>query len=577
MRQTRVAHVATVDLTHRFLLLPQLTALRDAGYDVTAISAPGPWVADIEAAGIRFIPWKNVTRTWDLAADLRAFRELARIFRRHRFDVVHTHSPKPGVLGRIAGRLTGVQTVVNTVHGLYATPEDRARRRVPVLFVEWLAARFSDLELYQSEEDLRWMRRLGLVPRHRARLLGNGIDLSRFDPTRADEAQVRSTREAFGAGSDDVLVGIVGRLVAEKGYREFFRAAERLRSRHPHVRFVALGDPEPDKADGITEAELAEAATHVAFAGWRTDIDVVLAALDVFVLPSWREGLPRSAIEAAAMGLPLVLTDIRGCREVAAGGGGILVPPHDADRLTEAIERLVVDPDERARRGGAARARASAAFDERCVLERLLAAYGDLVRPTEGVRVRPARPGDVAAMARLHCAALPTAFLPSLGEGFVRQLYLSLIALPSGVAAVAEDDQGVVGFAAGVPSVAGFYRSFLLRRGVLAALAAAPRLVRPKVLRRAWETARYPGEIGDLPDAELLAIAVDGRYRSSGIGRRLAAAVLDRLREGGAERVKVVAAADNVGAKRFYESLGFVHQATIEVHRGTPSNVWVIR
>src|SRR5438132_4056583 len=175
----RVAHVATVDLTPRFLLLPQLVRLRDEGFDVAAITAPGLWTGDLESEGIRHIPWPHATRSWAPRADLIAFRELVGIFRRERFHLVHTHTPKPGVLGRVAARLTGVPCVVNTVHGLYATPEDRAARRLPVVAVERLAARFSDMELFQSEEDLAWARRIRLVSTRRSLLLGNGVNLSR--------------------------------------------------------------------------------------------------------------------------------------------------------------------------------------------------------------------------------------------------------------------------------------------------------------------------------------------------------------------------------------------------------------
>ncbi len=233
MSGARIAHVATVDLTLRFLLLPQLIALRDAGFDVATISAPGPWVADIEAEGIRHIPWGHATRSWDPGADALAFRELLAIFRRERFDLVHTHNPKPGVLGRIAGRVAGVPRVLNTVHGLYAMPEDRLRRRAPVLAAEWIAARCSDLELYQSEEDLSWARRLHVTRPGRSLLLGNGIDVSRFTPALAGEERVRKLRAELGIGEDELVVGTVGRMVLEKGYAEFFAAAHEVRAQVP--------------------------------------------------------------------------------------------------------------------------------------------------------------------------------------------------------------------------------------------------------------------------------------------------------------------------------------------------------
>src|SRR5207344_2538552 len=119
-------------------------------------------------------PWHHATRAWDPLADLRAFVELVGIFRRGRFDVVHTHNPKPGLMGRIAARLAGVPIVVNTVHGFWASPDDPPRRRLPVMTLEWVGARFSDAELYQSDEDLRWARRLRIGRTGRQHHLGNG-------------------------------------------------------------------------------------------------------------------------------------------------------------------------------------------------------------------------------------------------------------------------------------------------------------------------------------------------------------------------------------------------------------------
>jgi len=591
-RPLRVAHLTTTDLTLRYLLLGQLRRLAAEGYEVTGISAPGPNGAALEAEGIRFVPWRNATRAWNPVADVKALAELVALLRRERFDLVHTHNPKPGVLGRVAARLAGVPLVVNTVHGLYATPEDRLRKRAAVLGAEWLAGRCSDLELYQSEEDLRWAARLRLARAGRSHLLGNGTDTGYFDPARVPAERAVALRHELGIPADALVVGAVGRLVAEKGYRELFAAARAVRRADPRVRFLAVGAPDLEKADAITEAELAEAAGDVVVTGWRDDVRDLLAVMDVFVLASWREGMPRSAIEAAAMGRALVLTDIRGCREVARHDReALLVPPRDPGALAAAISRLAADPALRDRLATAARRRALERFSEARVADRVVAHYRRLTgaaAPAAGadpgpVVIRPAAAGDAAAMARLHADGMPEAFLPTLGPRFLARLYRALASDPDAVALVAEGVDGVVGFAAGVTSVGGFYRRFARAHGPAAALAAAPRLVRPRVARRLLETVRYPAQEpngngngnGRLPDAELLSIAVAPGFRAGGTGRALADGVLAGLAGRGVDDIKVVVGAANQGANRFYAKVGFREAGQLTVHQGTPSNVWI--
>jgi glycosyltransferase involved in cell wall biosynthesis len=375
----RVAHVTSADIVVRFNLLSQLKALRDHGFEVSAICAPGPFVEAIEAEGIRHIPWAHSTRTWDLASDLRAFRELLGILRRERFDLLHTHNPKPGVLGRVAGRLMGLR-VVNTVHGLYARSEDPLLRRLPVMGVESVAARLSDLELFQSREDLEWMSRARAVRPARSALLGNGVNLSSFAPSAVPPGRPAALRAELGIPPETPVVATVARLVAEKGYRELFAAAGALRSNGDRPRFLAIGGAEPMKRDRITTQEMEAVSSDVTFLGWRHDVRDLLSVADVFVLPSWREGLPRAAIEAAAMAKPMVLTDIRGCREVARNGvEGLLVPPRDPHALTGAIARLLNDPELGRGLGGAARARAVERFDERQVIDTVLERYRGLL------------------------------------------------------------------------------------------------------------------------------------------------------------------------------------------------------
>ncbi|HEX4163451.1 MAG TPA: glycosyltransferase family 4 protein, partial [Acidimicrobiales bacterium] len=314
MREPLLVHVTTTDMSLALLLAPQLSAFAAAGYDVVGVSAEGPYVADLERAGIRHIGLRHATRSVSPFDDLRAAAELYRLLRRLRPDIVHTHTPKPGIYGRLGGRAARVPVVVNTVHGLYATAEDSRARRAAVYGLERLAATCSDAELVQNEEDLATLTNLR-VPSDRLHLLGNGIDLDRFAPGQKAEAARRRVRAELGVDDTTVIVGAVGRLVWEKGYGELFAAAERLRRHCPEVTVIVAGPSEPEKADGITPAAVAAAeGSGVRFVGHCRKVEDLYAACDVYVLASHREGFPRSAMEAAAMGLPIVATDIRGCR-----------------------------------------------------------------------------------------------------------------------------------------------------------------------------------------------------------------------------------------------------------------------
>lgn len=364
-----VAHLTTADISLRYLVMPQLTAVIERGGTAIGISADGPYVPELEAAGIRHVPLRHSTRSFDPMGDVRAASELWRILRTERPDVLHTHTPKPGIYGRIVGRLAGVPVVVNTVHGLYATPEDGFAKRSFVYTLEAIASRFSDAELVQSKEDFDLLTRRYIASPKKTIHLGNGVDLDRFDGRRTDARE--RLRSDLGAGEDDIVVGFVGRLVAEKGLRELIDAARLL---GPGYVVVVVGPPEPDKADALTEGEIADAeGDGVRFVGFQPNTRDWYEAFDIFALPSYREGFPRAAMEAAAMGLPVVASDIRGCREVVEPGvTGSLVEVRDADALAAAIGSLGADRDLRRDMAAAAVAKASNQFDENEVVRIVL-------------------------------------------------------------------------------------------------------------------------------------------------------------------------------------------------------------
>jgi glycosyltransferase involved in cell wall biosynthesis len=380
----KLIHVTTVDLSLDALLGYQLARFRDEGFDVVGVSAPGPYVAGLERSGIRHVPVPSLTRTWTPDDDLRATAELVRVFRRERPSVVHTHNPKSGVLGRVAARIAKVPVIVNTVHGLYANPALSPGKRWVVDRAEAWAMRLSHHELFQSHEDLDRALRERMVPPQRASWLGNGVDLRRFDPALVPPEATRELRARWGLDPTAPVVGAVGRLVREKGYLELFEAASTVRRAHPSAAFVVVGPSEPTKGDGLSSSEL-EAARRVgvvvAGEGERKDMPTIYAAFDVFVLPSHREGMPRSLIEASAMARPVVATEIRGCREVVESDRtGILVPPRDPWALAGAIEQLLSDPRRAEAMGREGRARAIDRFDEDAVVERTVQTYRRLLR-----------------------------------------------------------------------------------------------------------------------------------------------------------------------------------------------------
>lgn len=364
-RPLRLAHLTTVDMSLALLLATELAAQVEAGLEVFGLSAPGPYVDRVTALGVRHVPLPALTRSWDLGRDARAAGQLVRAVRRIRPDVLHVHNPKTGVLGRLLGRLCRVPVVVNTCHGLWLKDEDPALRRGAVVGLEAAASWFSDAELFQNEADLvrlrRWMRPGA------GRVVGNGTDLARFRPDREERRRVR---DGLGVRDDVLLVGGIGRVVAEKGIRELAEVARALDGR---ARFVWAGPADPSKPDALHELAPLEHLGEV------TDPAGLYNALDVFVLPSYREGFSRSAMEAAATGLPMVLSDIRGCREIGRDDEELLlVPPRDPVALTSAVELLLADASLRARLGAAARVRALSHFDQRAVAARSSATYREV-------------------------------------------------------------------------------------------------------------------------------------------------------------------------------------------------------
>jgi ribosomal protein S18 acetylase RimI-like enzyme len=236
----------------------------------------------------------------------------------------------------------------------------------------------------------------------------------------------------------------------------------------------------------------------------------------------------------------------------------------------------------------AARERALERFDEREVAARVLEVYRPLLpsrsrkpRPVEmdGLRdvvIRPARRSDVHAMAALHAAVMTKAFLPMLGEPFLRHLFRALVDDPTTPTFVADRGGEVIGYTSGAVSMRAFRRRFVLRRGLPAALGAAPRLLHPSVLRRAYELFTYPEQTLGLPDAEHTLIGIRPKT-APGLGTALTLEALEALEDLGVDEIKCYVAADNLTMRRVVKRVGFEPRGEITLHDGVPSYVCVYR
>ena len=386
----KIAHVTTVDASLRFQLLNQLRAVQDAGFELTTISAEGSEVPALTAVGIQHVA-VAMSRKISPLGDLVSLWRLYRAMRTERFSIVHTHTPKAGLLGQLAATLAGTPIVVNTVHGFYFHENTPPLWRTFFVVLERLAALNSDIILSVNREDVHTAIHEHICPPEKIKYIGEGIDVVRFDPDQVEPARVEMKRTELRLPEGAPVIGFVGRQVREKGLLDLFAAARLVRDQVPDAHFVFIGPVDHAKADAVypEEADAFGIADVSRFTGLRLDLPELYSLMDVFVLPSYREGFGRALIEASAMRKPTVASNIRGCREaVADGRTGFLFPVGNAVEMAERIVTLLSDQGLAARMGREGRAMVLESYDERSVNSSILHEYCRLMQQKEV----PARP-----------------------------------------------------------------------------------------------------------------------------------------------------------------------------------------
>jgi glycosyltransferase involved in cell wall biosynthesis len=365
----KIVELTNVDFSLRHFLLPLMRGIRARGHEVVGICADGPLLADVRAEGFRVEPAPFVRRLSPLA-QIRAFRALVTLLRRERPDLVHAHMPISGFLGRLAARVAGVPRVAYTCHGFLFNQPAPWPRRAAAFLMEWFGGRMTDTLFTVSDEEAADARRLGIA--RNATSVRNGRNPALFHP---DPDARHRIRASLGVDDATVVIIAVSRLVRHKGYPELLAALPDV----PGAELWVVGERlASDHGEDLTPLfDQAATTGRLRRLGYRTDVAALLAAADIFTLPSHFEGLPMSVIEAMLTGLPVVATDIRGPREqIVDGETGLLVPPATVKPLAAALNRLVVDPALRAAMGDAARIRALGRYDEAQIVARTLDLLG---------------------------------------------------------------------------------------------------------------------------------------------------------------------------------------------------------
>lgn len=356
------------------------TSLIDRGYDVHAVGTSDGCDKEIREAGVTWHDWGLTRRSINPLSELDAMRSLGSVYRRIRPDLVHHFTVKPVLYGTTVARMRKVPAVVNSVTGLpyFLLSQSKSgvrgvAREAALKWYSWALSGNDVCPMFQNDDDLSVI----AAANHRVRdqavsTRGSGVDLSKF----------QAVTESMVA-PDELVITFVGRLIKEKGIYEFVEAARTVLSQtNRRIRFVVCGEVDSGNRSAVSENTLAEwrSVPGLEFRGHVADVRTVLEQSHLVVLPSYREGTPRALLEAGASGLPVVATDVPGCREVVVDReNGLLVPAKDSAALAGAMIELTNDWLLMRKFGRAGRSRVQTLFDERIVIDATLDVYQRLL------------------------------------------------------------------------------------------------------------------------------------------------------------------------------------------------------
>ncbi|MGB7379993.1 MAG: glycosyltransferase family 4 protein [Rivularia sp. (in: cyanobacteria)] len=386
----KVLHICAIGTTAEILLLPQINYLLSQGFEVGIACSWDEDAQRLKEKGYTVHP-VQIDRKISPIPNFKSISGLTKIIRKNNYDLVHVHTPIAAVLGRIAAKFAGVKAIVYTAHGFPFHDLSSPSQYFFYSNIERYAATITDLILTQNHEDIATAKKIRLCRAEKLAYLGNGVDIERFKPSRLNPHSQLQLRQSLGIPDASLIIGTIGRLTRKKGSGYLIEAAGELISEFPNLHIVIIGsqlstDPEPFQIELNRRIKTLGLEKHVTLTGERQDIPELLGLLDIFTLPTFsHEGLPRSIVEAMAMNLPIVATDVRGCREAVVNQqNGFIVPSQNSSKLAEALRTLLYNPELRQNYGKASRERVEAEYSEEFVFHRLINHYKQLqIHPSQ--------------------------------------------------------------------------------------------------------------------------------------------------------------------------------------------------
>jgi len=344
----RVAFLSSLDLNLYLFRLDIMKALQKEGHQVIAIVPKGDYFEKIKNEGIETIEYNLNRGSLSPFSAISSIIELSKLLKSLNLDLLHTFTVKPNIYGTFAGKVAGVPKILNLVEGMGSFYVDNSfKSKIVRTLIESLyrvVFKFSDQTVFVNSDDPEYLIGKNIIDRERVKVIRSvGIDTEEYSPDSISEETKDRYREELKIGKDEPVITMIGRAILHKGTEDFYKSAELLKDKN--YRFLFIGDIDEGNRFSMSR-EFMNSQSNVSWLGFRSDIKELIAVSDIIVLPSYREGVPRTLLEAGAMGKPIIATDVIGCREtVVDGSNGYLVPLNSPKDISDKINFILENSD----------------------------------------------------------------------------------------------------------------------------------------------------------------------------------------------------------------------------------------